>query len=309
MSKYTAPTFSIALLHPKYWGVLVIVSISYLCSLLPYSIQIRMGKTLGRIAIGFMKKRRSTIERNLELCFPEMDDAERELLVKQNIENTGLALFETGMAWFWSEARVARHMKVEGLEHIERLKAEGRGALLVAVHSLNLELGGRAFGLYNSGMGVYRPNNNPCFDYFQLKGRSRGGHTLIHRKNVKFMLEALNDGAFMWYAPDHDYGRRRSTFAPLFAVENACTTTGTSILVEGSDCAIVPIVMVRNDDNGHYTLTIKEPLIDQFPKGDENAGARFINKIVEASIMDAPSQYMWLHRRFKNRPDGESSLY
>ncbi|ABZ78557.1 lipid A biosynthesis lauroyl (or palmitoleoyl) acyltransferase [Shewanella halifaxensis HAW-EB4] len=309
MSKYTAPTFSIALLHPKYWGVLLMVSISYLCSLLPYAIQIRMGKALGRIAIGLMKKRRNTIKRNLELCFPEMGDAERELLVKQNIENTGLALFETGMAWFWSETRVTKHMTVVGMEHIDKLKAEGRGALLVAVHSLNLELGGRAFGLFNSGMGVYRPNNNPCFDYFQLKGRSRGGHTLIHRKNVKFMLEALNNGAFMWYAPDHDYGRRRSTFAPLFAVENACTTTGTSILVEGSDCAIVPIVMVRNDDNGHYTLTIKEPLIDQFPKGDENAGARFINKIVETSIMDAPSQYMWLHRRFKNRPDGESSLY
>ncbi|GIU21690.1 LpxL/LpxP family Kdo(2)-lipid IV(A) lauroyl/palmitoleoyl acyltransferase [Shewanella sp. MBTL60-007] len=309
MSKYTTPRFSIALLHPKYWGVLIIVSISYLCSLLPYAIQIRMGKALGRIAIGLMKKRRNTIERNLELCFPEMSDAERKKLIKQNIENTGLALFETGMAWFWPEARVAKHVTVEGMEHIDKLKAEGRGALLVAVHSLNLELGGRAFGLFNSGMGVYRPNNNPCFDYFQLKGRSRGGHTLIHRKNVKFMLESLNNGAFMWYAPDHDYGRRRSTFAPLFAVENACTTTGTSILVEGSDCAVVPLVMVRNDDNGHYTLTIKEPLIDQFPKGDEQAGARFINKIVEASIMDAPSQYMWLHRRFKNRPDGEASLY
>lgn len=309
MSKYTAPTFSISLLNPKYWGVLSLVSISYLCSLLPYAIQIRMGKALGRIAIGLMKKRRNTIERNLELCFPEMSELERKRLVKLNIENTGLALFETGMAWFWPDARVAKHVTVEGMEHIDKLKAEGRGALLVAVHSLNLELGGRAFGLFNSGMGVYRPNNNPCFDYFQLKGRSRGGHTLIHRKNVKFMLESLNNGAFMWYAPDHDYGRRRSTFAPLFAVENACTTTGTSILVEGSDCAVIPLVMVRNDDNGHYTLTIKEPLIDQFPKGDEQAGARFINKIVEASIMDAPSQYMWLHRRFKNRPNGEASLY
>ncbi|MGS0681773.1 LpxL/LpxP family Kdo(2)-lipid IV(A) lauroyl/palmitoleoyl acyltransferase [Shewanella sp. 125m-7] len=309
MSKYTAPTFSISLVHPKYWGVLLIVSISYLCSLLPYAIQIRLGKLTGRIVLGFMKRRQHTIKRNLELCFPDMGDAERDNLIKLNIENTGLALFETGMAWFWSDARIARHMTVVGMEHIDKLKAEGRGALLIAVHSLNLELGGRAFGQFHKGMAVYRPNNNPCFDYFQFKGRSQGGHTLIHRKNVKFMLEALNDGAFMWYAPDHDYGRRRSTFAPLFAVENACTTTGTSLLADNSNCVIVPVVLVRNDDNGHYTLTIKEPMIDEFPKGDENAGARFINKIVEASIMDAPSQYMWLHRRFKNRPDGEASLY
>ncbi|ABV85609.1 LpxL/LpxP family Kdo(2)-lipid IV(A) lauroyl/palmitoleoyl acyltransferase [Shewanella pealeana] len=309
MSKYTVPTFSLAMLHPKYWCVLLIISISYLCSLLPYAIQIRLGKLVGRVVLSFMKRRTRTIKRNLELCFPDMTDAEREKLTKQNIENTGLALFETGMAWFWSNARIAKHTSVVGIEHIEKLKTEGRGALLIAVHSLNLELSGRAFGQYAQGMAVYRPNNNPCFDYFQLKGRSQGGHTLIHRKNVKFMLEALNNGAFMWYAPDHDYGRRRSTFAPLFAVENACTTTGTSLLADNTNCAIVPVVFVRDNDSGHYTLTIKEPMIDKFPKGDEHAGACFINKIVEEAIMAKPSQYMWLHRRFKNRPDGESSLY
>ncbi|QYJ86410.1 LpxL/LpxP family Kdo(2)-lipid IV(A) lauroyl/palmitoleoyl acyltransferase [Shewanella mesophila] len=309
MSKYIAPTFSIALLHPKYWGVLLLVGTSYLCSLLPYVVQIRLGKMLGRLAISFMKGRRKTIERNLAICFPQMSVDERERLVKENIDNTGLALFETGMAWFWSDARVAKHVTIKGTKHIDKLAAEGRGVLLVAVHSLNLELGARAFGLHISGMGVYRPNNNPCFDYFQYQGRSRGGHTLIDRKNIKFMLESLNNGERLWYAPDHDYGRRRSAFAPLFAVENACTTTGTSILVDGSDCAIVPLVMVRNNDNGDYTLTIKAPLIDQFPKHDPEAGARFINKIVETSIMEAPGQYMWLHRRFKNRPEGEASLY
>ncbi|WP_028767386.1 LpxL/LpxP family Kdo(2)-lipid IV(A) lauroyl/palmitoleoyl acyltransferase [Shewanella fidelis] len=309
MSKYTTPQFSLALLHPKYWGVLCIFAFSYLCSLLPYAVQIRLGKLLGRTALRFMKRRTNTIRRNLELCFPEMPAAEREQLIKQNIENTGLALFETGMAWFWSDARVAKHTKIVGMEHVKKLKAEGRGALLIAVHSLNLELGGRTFGLLAQGMAVYRPNNNPCFDYFQLKGRSRGGHSLIHRKNIALMLDSLKNGEFMWYAPDHDYGRRRSTFAPLFAVEKACTTTGTSLLVDNSNCAIVPMTFVRDNDSGQYTLTIKEPLIDKFPIGDEHAGACFINKIVEESIMDAPSQYMWLHRRFKNRPEGETSLY
>lgn len=287
----------------------MLVGTSYLCSLLPYFIQFRMGKLLGRLAITFMKSRRKTIERNITLCFPEMSAGERQQLVKENIDNTGLALFETGMAWFWSDARVAKHVTIKGVEHIDKLKEEGRGVLLIAVHSLNLELGGRAFGLHASGMGVYRPNNNPCFDYFQYKGRSRGDNALINRKDIKFMLESLHNGERLWYAPDHDYGRRRSVFAPLFAVENACTTTGTSILVDGSDCAIVPLVMVRNNDKGDYTLTIKAPLIDQFPKHDPEAGARFINKIVEASIMDAPAQYMWLHRRFKTRPEGEASLY
>ncbi len=65
---------------------------------------------------------------------------------------------------------------------------------MLAVHSMNLELGARAFGIKKSGSGVYRPNNNPCFDYFQYKGRSRSNRTLIDRKNVKGMLEALKTG-------------------------------------------------------------------------------------------------------------------
>ncbi|PSW06055.1 LpxL/LpxP family Kdo(2)-lipid IV(A) lauroyl/palmitoleoyl acyltransferase [Photobacterium lipolyticum] len=308
MSKFTPPTFSKAFLHPRYWLTLILIAVMYLISWLPYFIQFRMGQVIGRLAIRLMKKRRKIIKRNLELCFPDMPDGERDELIKKNIDNTGLALFETGMAWFWPDFRVNRHVTIEGMEHMTKLDQDGKGALLVAVHSMNLEIAARAFGIKMSGMGVYRPNNNPCFDYFQYKGRSRSNRTLIDRKDVKEMLRMLRRGERVWYAPDHDYGRRRSTFAPLFAVENACTTTGTSLLVDASDCAVVPFSMVRNTDSGQYTLTMYPPL-DDFPHNDPDAAAVYINKVVEQSIMQAPDQYMWLHRRFKTRPEGEASLY
>ncbi|PSU27206.1 LpxL/LpxP family Kdo(2)-lipid IV(A) lauroyl/palmitoleoyl acyltransferase [Photobacterium phosphoreum] len=309
MSSKHIPVFSYSLLHPRYWGTLMLLALMYLLSLLPYRVQFFLGKHIGRLAIKLMKNRRHTIYRNLELCFPLMSASERESLVKKNIDNSGLALFETGMAWFWSDARVSRHVTIKGMEHMEQLEREGKGALMVAVHSMNLELGARAFGIKKTGMGVYRPNNNPCFDYFQYQGRSRSNRTLIDRKDVKGMLRALKTGERVWYAPDHDYGLRRSTFAPLFAVEQACTTTGTSLLVDASHCAVVPFTMVRDDDKaGHYTLTICQP-VEGFPHKDPEAAAVFINKIVEQSIMTAPSQYMWLHRRFKNRPEGQPSLY
>ncbi|MCG3887299.1 LpxL/LpxP family Kdo(2)-lipid IV(A) lauroyl/palmitoleoyl acyltransferase [Photobacterium leiognathi] len=307
MTQRNKPTFTLSLLHPRYWGTLLLIGLMYLLSCLPYSWQVVLGKNIGRLAIKLMKKRRRTIERNLELCFPAMSEEDKQVLIKENIDNTGMALFETGMAWFWSDARVNRHVTIVGLEHMETLTKEGKGALMVAVHSMNLELGARAFGIKMSGMGVYRPNNNPCFDYFQYLGRSRSNRTLIDRKDVKAMLHALRTGERIWYAPDHDYGRRRSTFAPLFAVEQACTTTGTSLLVDNTDCAIVPFTMVR-DDKGHYTLTLRKP-VEGFPKNDPDAAAVFINKIVEESIMAAPSQYMWLHRRFKTRPEGQTCLY
>lgn len=307
MNKYKKPAFKAEFLLPRYWGTLIIISVMYLLSLLPFKVQLALGCNIGRLAMRFMRKRQVTIRRNLELCFPHMEKCQREAILKDNIDNTGIALFETAMAWFWSDKRVNKHVTIKGMEHLEALEKSGKGALMLAVHSMNLELGARAFGIKKSGTGVYRPNNNPCFDYFQYKGRSRSNRTLIDRKNVKAMLEALKTGERVWYAPDHDYGNRRSTFAPLFAVKNACTTTGTSLLVDSTDCAIVPFTMVRGKD-GHYTLTISAP-VEGFPKEDHQRAAAFVNQIVETSIMASPSQYMWLHRRFKTRPEGEDCLY
>ncbi len=303
----TTPVFKWQFLLPNYWGTLLLIALMYALSLLPFKLQLALGKRIGRLVLGRMKKRTNTIRRNLDLCFPNMDSQEKDRLIADNIDNTGIALFETAMAWFWSDRRVNKHVTIVGMEQLDELEKQGKGAMMLAVHSMNLELGARAFGIHKSGMGVYRPNNNPCFDYFQYKGRSRSNRTLIDRKDVKKMIHALSTGERVWYAPDHDYGRRRSTFAPLFAVENACTTTGTSLLVNASDCAVVPFTMVR-DSNDHYTLTI-HPSLDEYPKECDTHAAAYINKAIEHSIMAAPSQYMWLHRRFKTRPEGEACLY
>ncbi|MGL5401577.1 MAG: lipid A biosynthesis lauroyl acyltransferase, partial [Plesiomonas shigelloides] len=186
--------------------------------------------------------------------------------------------------------------------------AEQRGVLLIGVHFLTLELGARVFGMYNPGVGVYRPNNNPLMDWLQTWGRLRSNKYMIDRKDVKGMIRALRAGEIIWYAPDHDYGPRRSVFVPLFAVDKAATTTGTSILMQAADPALVAFAPIRNKDGSGYRLVIS-PAIQGFPMDDEVAAAAFMNRVVEKEILRAPGQYMWLHRRFKTRPEGESSLY
>lgn len=122
------------------------------------------------------------------------------------------------------------------------------------------------------------------------------------------MIRSLKQGELLWYAPDHDYGRRNSVFAPFFAVEKAATTIGTSILVRSARPQLIPFTPMRNRDNGGYTVVVNAPL-EGFPIDDEQAAATFMNRAIEKQIMLAPEQYMWLHRRFKTRPEGEPSLY
>ncbi|WP_109391470.1 Kdo(2)-lipid IV(A) acyltransferase [Proteus cibi] len=303
-----SPPFKKSFLLPKYWLTWFGIGLLYILVLLPYPVIYWLGTRLGRFSKVFLKKRVQIAERNLELCFPQMPKSEREALVNKNFESVGMGLFETGMAWFWPEWRVKRWFKVSGLEHIKKVKDSGQGILLIGIHFLTLELGARIFGICNPGVGVYRPNDNPVMDWLQTWGRLRSNKFMLDRKDVKGMIRSLKAGEIIWYAPDHDYGPRKSVFVPLFAVDKAATTTGTYILAKTSNPALIPFTPKRLPEGKGYELIISPPVAD-FPIDNEENTAKAMNKVVEQEILRAPDQYMWLHRRFKTRPEGEASLY
>ena len=142
----------------------------------------------------------------------------------------------------------------------------------------------------------------------QTWGRLRSNKYMLDRKDVKGMIRALKEGEIVWYAPDHDYGPRSSVFVPLFAVEQAATTTGTYILARMGKPAIIPFNAVRAEDGSGYTMVI-QPRLEDFPLENETVAAIAMNKVVEQEILRAPTQYMWMHRRFKTRPKGMPSRY
>lgn len=302
------PQFSRALLHPRYWLTWLGIGLLWLIVLLPYPLLRRLGRLLGRIAMRVMKRRARIAYRNLELCFPEMDEKARHELVVKNFESVGMGLIETGMAWFWPDWRIQRWFSVRGLENIKAIQAQKRGILLLGVHFLTLELGARIFGINEPGIGVYRPNDNPLLDWLQIWGRMRSNKSMIDRKDLKGMIKALKKGEVIWYAPDHDYGPRASVFVPFFGVEQAATTTGTWMLAKTSGAAILPFVPRRKADGTGYEMILMEPEFDP-PLDDAETTAAWMNKVVERCVMMAPDQYMWLHRRFKTRPEGVPSRY
>ena len=299
--------FTKKLLHPRYWLTWLSVGLLYILVQLPYPIIYQLGKGLGLLAMKIVPYRVNIARKNLALCFPGKSEQEREKILRSNFISTGVAIFETGIAWSWSDKRLKKRCKIIGDEHIVKAQKAGQGVLLIGIHFLTLELGGRILGMNHPGVGVYRPNDNPVLDYVQLKGRLKSNKYMLNRHNTKGMIRALKNGEIVWYAPDHDYGRKNSVFAPFFAVEKAATTVGTAILVKLGRPAIIPFTPKR-EKNGNYTISITSPL-QTFPLGNEEESATFMNQVIEQEILKNIDQYMWLHRRFKTRPAGESSFY
>ena len=303
-----SPRFRASFLHPRYWLTWFGLGVLFLLVQLPYPVLNRLGIWLGRTSMRFLKRRVSITRRNLQLCFPDLPADQVEARIISNFESLGMGLLETGMAWFWSDARVKRWFDVSGLHNLKKAQENKQGVLVIGVHFMSLELGGRAMGLCQPMMAMYRPHNNKAMEFVQTWGRMRSNKAMLDRKDLRGMVHALKKGEAVWFAPDQDYGPRGSVFAPLFAVDQAATTSGTFMLARLAKPALVTVVLVRKAGGTGYELVI-QPQLQDYPIDDEMAAAAYMNRVIEKEIMRAPDQYLWLHRRFKSRPAGAPSLY
>ena len=302
MKTVPSPKFTWNLLSPKYWflwGFFAVLAL--LVNVLPFFILKLLGSGIGKVFQLFLKKRGDIARKNLTLSFPHYSRLEIEKIVQENFKNTGLAIIEMGMAWFWPDWRVRRHVSIIGKEKILEQEKEGRGVLVICCHFLNLEMTARIFSLFAPGYGVYRANSNPVFEFIQHRGRTRKGHQMIDRHDVKSMVKVLKSGNRLWYLPDHDYGKKNAVFVPFFAVEEAATTTGSSFLIDMSKCAVMSGSSIRK--GSHYTLEVGNDLSDEIPRRDAVTAAKVLNHEIERLINKGLSQWMWLHKRFKTQPE------
>ncbi len=303
------PKFEARFLLPKYWLTWLGVGLLYFISWLPYRWQLAMGRGLGNLFYKFVPRRADIARRNLELCFPDKTATEIEKLVAKNMKNTGVAFFETGMAWWWPDWRIRRKLHVHGVEHLEAALQEGKGVLLLLFHFLSLEVHARLHGFVQPAVGLYRPHNNAVMEFLQTRGRGRSNKYMIPRTDVRSMMQAIAQGEIAGYLPDQDYGRRRTVFAPFFAVEQTSTTTGTLLFAAHDNCAVLPVTCFRRDDGSGYDMTFY-PEFENFPTGDDVADVTRVNQMVEYAVMQCPEQYLWVHRRFKTRPnESDPDLY
>lgn len=280
----------------------------WLISWLPYKLQLAMGRLLGRTMMRIGGTRLKVATKNIDVCFPELSEQERKDLLVTNFENTGIALFETGMGWWWPDWRIKRKLHFKGLENIEKAKEDGSGILVLAMHNLCLEACARVIGYAHQTVVFYRPNHNQLMEFFQHRGRARSNKYMLDKSDVKGMIKALRDGESCIYLPDQDYGRNRSLFVPFFNEQEAASTTGTLIFASRKNVKTLMLTPYRLPDNSGYCIEFSEVFQD-FPTGDDAQDLTRVNQELEKRIRLYPEQYMWLHRRFKTRPNKEDPKY
>jgi len=302
-----APRFQPAFLAPRYWPTWLGLGLARALSALPLGWLLRFGEGLGWLLGRLLRSRRHIVQRNLELCFPELAAAARERLTDDHFKALGAGVFEAALAWFASDARLRRHGEVIGLEHLRDAMREGHGVLLLTGHFTTLEIGARLLAL--SGVpfhAMYRPYENAVMDHYMHYWREqRSGLPALPRDDLRRLVKALRQGRCIWYAPDQTLDRRISVFAPFFGVPTL-TITATSRLADMGRARIVPYFPERIGSRYRVTLL---PALEGFPSGDELADATRVNQVLEQGVRAAPAQYFWVHRRFKARPEGTPDLY
>ena len=210
------------------------------------------------------------------------------------------------MTWLNPRRDISKRISVHGLDNLQAAKAKGKGVILVGGHFSAMDIISQ--GMIQADIDVmYRENKNPAWEWLQVSGRRRFFKNVIEREDTRATLRKLKAGRAIWYAADQDYGRKHSVFAPFFGIATA-TINGTARLARFNDSPVIFMSNYRNLSNLTWSIHFSEE-VEGFPSGDDIADATHINSIIEQAIREHPEQYLWMHRRFKTRPDGESSFY
>lgn len=275
--------------------------------LLPFRVQLALGRTLGRLSYTLLRNRRKIAARNIDVCLRELPSGERARILKRHFEALGLSLVEMAMGWFGDADAIRKRVEVEGAEHLAAALAQGKGVILFGAHFTPFEFFWAALRpLCPKLCGMYKWQRNPVMNRMMTNGRGRYYDGMFAKDNVRAMVRSLRDNAVFWYASDQSYGGKGSVLIPFFGVP-AMTNTAIGRIARMSGAVILPY-FCRRLENDRYSMTIGSPL-PGVPSGDDIADTHALTRRIEDYIRLCPEQYWWIHQRFKGRPEPLPDLY
>lgn len=283
------------------------VFVLWLMHFLPLRAIAAIGNGIGSLLYLLAVERRHVGEINLKLCFPEMSPSTRKQLLHDHFKMFARGLVERSILWWSSAERINSLIRVEGLEHFDAVK--GQAAILLTPHFVGMDAGGQWVAQQTDTVCMYANQKSAYMTGLLLnkRARFRNQHLYSRQQGLRPIIKGMRAGMPFVYPPDQDQGVKDGVFVPFFGVP-AATMTSVSRIAQMTGAKVVPSITRVLPGGAGYVLTFY-PAWENYPSGDAVLDARRMNEFIEQRIMEMPEQYFWLHKRFKNRPEGEVKLY
>jgi KDO2-lipid IV(A) lauroyltransferase len=288
------------------WGLLKIVGA------LPRPLARAAGISIAWTVYLLHGKLRRVGMRNLELAFPDKSRGERKKILRGVFTSLGRQVAEVCLFPKYTRENVSKIVVYEGFENFERALARGKGVLFLTAHLGAWELSAFAHSLYGHPLKiVMRPLDNPYLDRMTRAYRTIHGNKTVDKDFARGLIAALRKGETVGVLMDTNMIASQGVFVAFFGMK-ACTASGAARVALKTDAAVVPGFTIWDPVLQKYRLRF-DPAVELIRTNNNDADvvantAKF-TKVIEEYVRRYPDQWLWVHRRWKTRPEGEKGLY
>ncbi len=251
--------------------------------------------------------------RNLEMALPETSVDERKRILRGVFTSLGRQLAELCQFPRYTKENIDDVVVYDGLENYEKAYARRKGVLFLTAHFGGWELSAFAHSLHGHWLHVVmRPMDNPYLNRLVEHYRTMHGNKTVAKDDfVRGLLAAMKAGETVGILMDTNMTPPQGVFVDFFGMA-ACTASGLARIALRTDAAVVPGLTIWDESIEKYRLRF-DPAVELVRTGDLEAdilaNTQKFTKVIEEYVRKYPEQWLWVHRRWKTRPEGEKSLY
>jgi Kdo2-lipid IVA lauroyltransferase/acyltransferase len=281
--------------------------------MLPRPLARAKGITLGLLIYFLHGRLRRVGMRNLSLAFPEMSRPEQRRILRGEYISLGRQLAEFCLFPRYTRENVSQVVIYEGFENFERAVARRKGVLFLTAHLGAWELSAFAHSLQGHPLSiVMRSLDNPRVDQLIQSYRTMHGNRTVDKDDfVRGLLAAMRNGETVGILMDTNMTPPQGVFVDFFGIP-AYTASGLARIALRTDAAVIPGFTVWDAKLRKYILRF-DPAVELIRSDDNErdiiANTAQFTKVIEQYVRRYPDQWLWLHRRWKTRPEDEEPLY